>query len=248
MNYRKHLFYMALFLALHGAVSAQVLERVKFSGFDWYVRATKGPEGPMDNIFAGLGRGVEMLPDGALRLSVANRNGTWYSAEVWTTKSLGYGTYTFHVRTPLAQLHPDLILGLFTYSQAIWHHHREIDIEFSAWGMGAKDLEGQYVVQPYDRGGHLYEFPSAFVGPSTQQFTWLPDRVEFSSWLGYGEKPAAGDPGLVSAWTFSDAKSIPPPSAPLHMNLYLFEGRPPDSKEGNLAVILDSFEFTPLKK
>jgi len=35
MNYRKHLFYMALFLALHGAVSAQVLERVKFSGFDW---------------------------------------------------------------------------------------------------------------------------------------------------------------------------------------------------------------------
>jgi len=32
------------------------------------------------------------------------------------------------------------------------------------------------------------------------------------------------------------------------MNLYLFEGRPPDSKEENLAVILDSFEFTPLKK
>jgi len=52
----------------------------------------------------------------------------------------------------------------------------------------------------------------------------------------------------ISAWTFSDAKSIPPPGAPIHMNLYLFEGRPPDSKEGNLAVILDSFEFTPLKK
>ncbi|MEN6492142.1 MAG: hypothetical protein ABFC85_09115 [Rectinema sp.] len=249
MRYRNILLYMALFLALHGTISAQIRERIKFSGFDWYVRKTTEPEGPMNNLFGGLGTSVDTLPDGALRLSVVYRNGTWYSAEVWTTRSLGYGTYTFRVRTPLGQLHPDLILGLFTYSRTLWYHNREIDIEFSAWGTDTERLNGQYVVQPHDKAGHLYAFPAAaFAGPSTQQFTWLSDRIEFSSWSGYGGKPPPGDPRLINSWVFSDAKSIPRPSAPIHMNLYLFESPPSDKKEGSLVVILDGFEFAPAKK
>jgi len=249
MNHRKNLLFMTFLLALHGSLSAQVIDRIKFSGFTWYVRETEGPEGPMNNLFGGRGTSVDLLSDGALRLSATYRNGAWYSAEVWTTKSLGYGTYTFRVRTPLAQLHPDLILGLFTYRDTLWYDNREIDIEFSAWGMDESELDGQYVIQPYDKAGHMYVFPAAaFVGPSTQQLTWLPDRVEFASWLGYGEKPAAGDPGLLSSWVFSDAKSVPRPNAPIHMNLYLFDGQPPGNKEGRLVVILDGFGFTPAKK
>jgi hypothetical protein len=249
MNYRKFLLCTAFFLALHGTTSAQTRERIKFSGFDWYVRRATEPEGPMDNFFGGFGTSVDILADGALRLSVVNRNGRWYSAEVWTTKSLGYGTYTFRVRTPLGQLHPDLTLGLFTYSQALWYNNREIDVEFSAWGADMGNLNGQYVIQPHDQEGHLYAFPAAaFTGPSTQQMTWLRDRIEFASWLGYGEKPAAGDPKLLYSWIFSDAKSIPRPSAPIHMNLYLFESPPSDKKGGSLVVILDGFEFTPAKK
>jgi hypothetical protein len=249
MNYRRFLLYTAFFLALQGTISAQTRDRIKFSGFTWYVRSTVEPEGPRDNFFGGLGTSVDILADGALRLSVVNRNGTWYSAEVWTTKALGYGTYTFRVRTPLSQLHPDVTLGLFTYSQALLAHNREIDIEISAWGTDTSVLGGQYVVQPYAAPGHLYAFPAAaFVGPSTQQFTWLSDRVEFASWLGYGEKPQAGDPRLLYSWVFSDAKSIPRPSAPVHMNVYLFKRPPSDRKVGSLVVILDSFEFVPAKK
>jgi len=135
MNYRRFLLYTAFFLALQGTISAQTRDRIKFSGFTWYVRSTVEPEGPRDNFFGGLGTSVDMLADGALRLSVVNRNGTWYSAEVWTTKALGYGTYTFRVRTPLSQLHPDVTLGLFTYSQALFgpqsrDRHRDFGVGY----------------------------------------------------------------------------------------------------------------------
>ena len=223
---------------------AQTLQRLSFSGFEWYVRQTSEPEGPMNNLFGGTGTSVDLLADGALRLSIAYREGDWHAAEVWTTKSLGYGTYTFRIRTPLAWLHPDLIFGAFTYSRALGYFHREIDIEFSAWGKDAQALRGQYVIQPYDRAGNLYVFPAySYQGSSSQQFTWLADRIEFVSWLGYGEKPPAGDPRLIDAWTFSDAKSIPKPSAAVHMNLYLFDGRPPGKKDGLQLVIIDGFEF-----
>ena len=223
---------------------AQTLQRLSFSGFEWYVRQTTEPEGPMNNLFGGTGTSVDVLPDGALRLSIAYYEGDWYSAEVWTTKSLGYGTYTFRIRTPLAQLHPDLIFGAFTYSRALGYFHREIDIEFSGWGKNVSDLKGQYVIQPYERLGNLHSFPAEpYGGPSTQQFIWLPDRIEFASWLGYGEKPPAGDPRLIDAWAFSEVKSIPKPNAAVHMNLYLFDGRPPGKKDGLQVVIIDGFEF-----
>ena len=238
-----------LFIALGMAFPAPARERIKWSGLDWYVRTTTEPEGPMNNIFGGLGNNVEVLSDGALRLSVVSQNRTWYAAEVWTRKSLGYGTYTFHIRTALNQLHPDLTLGLFTYNETVWYQHREMDIEFSAWGMNTDNLNGQYVIQPYEKDGNIFMFPAAdFSGPSTQQFTWLPDRVEFASWLGYGGRPLPGDSRLLSSWTFTDKKSIPRPNAPIHMNLYLFENPPSTRKSGNLTVILDSFEFSPIKK
>lgn len=231
-------------IAAKSGLFAQTLQRLSFSGFEWYVRQTSEPEGPMNNLFGGTGTSVDVLPDGALRLSITYQEGDWYAAEVWTTKSLGYGTYTFRIRTPLAQLHPDLIFGAFTYSRAFAYFNREIDIEFSAWGKDAQALKGQYVIQPFNRAGNLHAFPARqFSGPSSQQFTWLPDRIEFASWLGYGEKPQAGDPRLIDAWTFGDAKSIPKPSAAVHMNLYLFNGRPPGKKDGYQLVIVDGFEF-----
>lgn len=231
-------------LPAQSSLFAQTLQKINFSGFEWYVRQTTNPEGPMNNLFGGAGTSVDMLPDGSLRLSITYQEGKWYAAEVWTTKSLGYGTYTFRIRTPLAQLHPDLIFGAFTYSRALAYSHREIDIEFSAWGKDTRALQGQYVIQPYNRAANLRVFPaSKFLGPSTLQFVWLPDRIEFATWLGYGEKPQAGEPGIVDAWTFSDTKSIPKPSAAVHMNLYLFDGHAPGKKDGYQLVIIDGFEF-----
>lgn len=253
MNYKNFLVYAALFLGLYATIPVYARDQIEFSDFTWNVRSTVKPEGPMGNFFGGLGTSVDLLADGALRLSIVNQKGTWYAAEVWTTKALGYGTYTFRVRTPLSQLHPDVTLGLFTYSRSSFAHNREIDIEFSAWGMDKETLRGQYVIQPYDAPGHLYTFPaSAFTGLSTQQFTWLSDRIEFASWLGYGERPFEGDPRLLYSWVFSNSKDIPSPRAPIHINLYLFNGEAPEHdsghKEGSLDIVLDGFEFIPAKK
>jgi len=250
MSIRKILPLALVLLALLDTASAVYRQRIKFSGYDWYIRETKEPEGPMNNYFAGLGRSVDVLPDGGVRLSLSYSDGIWYSAEMWTLRSLGYGTYTFHVRTPLAWLHPDLVLGLFTYSETGWYHNREIDIEFSSWGADARNAEpsGQFVVQPYEQDGHLAAFSSAPLdGPSTQQFVWTKSRIDFASWLGYGDRPPPGDASLVSAWSFTDAKLIPKPSAPLHINLYLMNGQPPGDKEGSIVAIIDSFTFVPAR-
>ncbi len=248
MNIRRIVPLALLLLMLLGTASAVYRPRIKFSGYDWYIRETNEPEGPMNNYFAGLGRSVEVLPDGGVRLSLSYSDGIWYSAEMWTLKSLGYGTYTFHIRTPLARLHPDLVLGLFTYSETGWYHNREIDIEFSSWGADGRSAppSGQFVVQPYEQDGHLASFSAALLeGPSTQQFVWTKDSVEFASWLGYSDRPPAGDARLVSKWSFTDAKLIPKPSAPLHINLYLVDGKPPGNKDGSIVVIVDSFSFVP---
>ncbi len=248
MSIRRSVLLALLLLVLLGTSSAVYRQRIKFSGYDWYIRESKEPEGPMNNYFAGLGESIDVLPDGGMRLSLSYNNGIWCSAEIWTLKSLGYGTYTFHIRTPLALLHPDLVLGFFTYSQTVWYHNREIDIEFSSWGSKERSAtpSGQFVVQPYERDGHLAAFSAApLKGPSTQQFVWTKSRIDFASWLGYGDRPPAGDARLVSEWSFTDAKLIPKPSAPLHINLYLMNGQFHSEKDGSIVVIIDSFSFTP---
>lgn len=229
-------------------VHGYVRQSLDFAGFEWYIRATEEPEGPMSNTFGGRGIGVDRLEDGGLRLSITYYEGIWYAAEVFTRKSLGYGSYTFRVRTPLAELHQDAVLGLFTYSQAPGYYHRELDIEVSAWGRGRPALHGQFVVQPYTKAQNMLAFTvSALDGPSSFRMVWSADSISFSAWKGYGEQPPEGDPALVASWKFTETRSIPKPSAQVHMNLYLVDGRPPRSEGGRLEVIIDGFEFKPEK-
>jgi len=225
-----------------------VRQSLDFAGFEWYIRSTEEPEGPMNNIFGGRGIGVERLEDGGLRLSITYYEGIWYAAEVFTRKSLGYGSYTFRVRTPLVELHQDAVLGLFTYSQAPGYYHREIDIEVSAWGKDRKALHGQFVVQPYTKPQNMFTFPvSALDGPASFRMVWSAGMISFYAWKGYGEQPPEGDPALVASWKFTEARSIPKPSAQVHMNLYLVNGKPPRPESGRLDVIIDGFEFKPEK-
>ncbi len=239
---------LALLTVLPVAVYGVTREIIEFSGFEWYIRATEEPEGPMDNMFGKRGISVERLEDGGLRLCITRYEGTWYAAEVFTRKNLGYGTYTLRVRTPLAELHPDAVLGLFTYSQAPGYFHREIDIEVSAWGKAPEALRGQFVVQPHTKPQNLYSFPvTALSGPASFRMVWSQDSIEFFAWKGYGELPPDSGADLVAHWKFSESKSIPKPSAPLHMNLYLVNGNPPRSASGRLDVIIDSVEFKPAK-
>lgn len=222
---------------------------IPFSGYDWEVRQTPEREGPGENLFrAGS---VWPLPDGSVDFRLSQgQDGAWQAAELLAYRRLGYGTYLFRIDSPLADLDPNLVLGLFTYSSRDTYHHREIDIEFSAWGSDASDaLRGYFVVQPSTKADQLVEFPvERLTGPSSHMFTWTSDRVEFASWLGHGPKPSGGDPSMVAAWSFSDPKAVPKRgNEGVHMNLYLTPGTTAPAGTGRRTVTLKSFTFTPAR-
>ncbi|HEY9054371.1 MAG TPA: glycoside hydrolase family 16 protein, partial [Rectinemataceae bacterium] len=173
--------FAASFIRL-GAQERVMRQTVDFSGYVWNIRQSEDPGGPLDNRFAGRDRSVILRQDGALELRASYEGGLWYAAEVSTVKRLGYGVYTFRIRTDLSGLDRNLVLGLFTYSRSAADNHSEIDIEFSSWGDARNPPQGQYVVQPYDKEGHMLRFGLSGLGErSSFRITWRADRVEFSS-------------------------------------------------------------------
>lgn len=223
-------------------------QTLRFSDRQWTVRQTAKPEGPGGNVFGGKDLGVLLNQDGSLTLRVFQKDGIWHAGEVTLQQRTGYGEYIFRLRTAPGELDPNLVLGLFTYSGASVYHHREIDIEFSAWGSPNLPVLGQYVIQPYQDPGHLFSFDlSRIKGPASYSFVWIEGRVDFSSWLGYGPRPKGGSPDIIAAWSFADAPAVPRPSPNVHMNLYLANGDRPPLGRGALSVTIDSFQFTPAK-
>jgi hypothetical protein len=195
-----------------GAQGRNPPPRIDFSGYSWRIKTSMDTTGPQNNYFGGRDLSVTQTNSGSLLLSLAYFEGRWWAGEVYMTKRLGYGTYTFRVASPLASLDPNAVLGLFTYSDQNAYAHREIDIEFSAWAIPGQTAAGQYVVQPYTVAGNLWSFPlEHFTGPSSHSFTWLPDRIEFASWRGYGPRPPVGDAAVEGSWVFTDRKRIPLP-------------------------------------
>lgn len=120
---------------------------VPFTGYDWLVKRFDAPVGPGPNVFSDDVSCVSALPDGGLRLAVTRSGSVWRCAEV-RGPVLGHGRYTWTVETPLRRLDTQLVLGLFTWSDDPDQHHREIDVEVSAWGEQDTDVHGLCTVQP----------------------------------------------------------------------------------------------------
>jgi hypothetical protein len=227
-------------------------QRIQFSSYTWTVRQTALPEGPMNNYFAGKDISVFVNPDSSLTLRLSKGEEYWNAAEVILTKRLGYGTYIFRLKTPPATLDSNVVLGFFTYSSNKAYHHSEIDIEFSAWGSKKNPVLGQYVVQPYDNPNNIVSFNlSKIHEPASYSFTWSAERIEFTSWYGYGSQPVPNTEEIIYSWVYNNPEGIPKPGREfIHMNLYLTtggkisEGAGP-AGNGLTAVTIDSFEFIP---
>src|SRR6185503_3577849 len=97
-------------------------DRVTWSGGQWQVKTSNASVGPGPNIFSKANVGVD--PGGFLHLRIAkDAQGRWTTAEVIGPSSLGYGTYTFTIATPLDALDPNVVLGLFTWSDRPQYAH-----------------------------------------------------------------------------------------------------------------------------
>lgn len=211
---------------------------IVFSGRTWLAKT--GLSGPGPNHFSDAADNVWVDADDRLHLRITHRNGTWLCPEVVATESLGYGTYRFDVQGFSGDLDPNVVLGLFTWSDDPAYDHRELDIELARWGNPLAP-NGQFTVRPNAPSVRRFTFEQPAAGePGSFSLAWRADGVTFQSLSG---DPTRGAASLVAAHTFADG--VPPPGGEhARMNLWLHEGRPPgDGAE--IEAIIRRFEVIP---
>lgn len=206
---------------------------IQFSGYSWTVKDSRAERvGPGPNRFSL--DAVEASPDG-LKLKILERNGQYHCAEVICRQSLGYGTYRFHIDSPLDQIDANIVLGIFTWSNSREEPNGEMDIEVSRWSDTSGPTLGQFVVQPHQIPGNMEVFA---LPPKLQSaeflLVWRPGSVQFELRHPHGSS--------IRRSTFS--RDIPRPGGDsIHLNFWLRGGTPPGS--GTKEVFIRAFDFQP---
>ena len=209
-------------------------DKIVWGGLTWDIKTSRSAVGPGPNVFAKSNVSVDA--SGALHLRIAkDTSGRWTCAEIIGPASYGYGTYTFTLDSPVNALDPNVVLGLFTWSDKALYAHRELDIEVARWG-NAADPNAQYVVQPYDAANHLHRFTLPVTSSSTHRFTWRQGKVTWDSYDAGG--------GLIASYEYTGSDVPKSGDERVHLNLWLFNGAAP-LNGSSVDVVVRSFSFAP---
>jgi hypothetical protein len=156
---------------------------IHWSGYDWTVKTATTPVGPGPNYFSDSTNNVSVDAQGRLHLRITHP-GNWYCAEIIGQRTLGYGNYVFRMEGTADTLDPNIVLGLFTWSNATNQNHREIDIEYARWSSLTDSNNSQFTVQPA-LPSHLvrYRIPPAATN-SISSFNWQTNAIVFLSATG----------------------------------------------------------------
>jgi hypothetical protein len=216
---------------------------IEFGGYTWAVRSGRGGPGP--NAWEESNVWIDAATN--LHLKIIQRDGKWSCAEVTMRKRLGFGRYRFQVRGRLDQLDDNVVLGLFNYptGEVGPDGTHEIDIEFARWG-DPKNPMGNYTVWPADKS--LKQISKSFPfslsdRQTTHWFVWSGESVKFESLHGNH----ADDAKEIASWLYKpdeSARRISQQPMPIHINLWLFQGKPPKNGQ-EVEVVIQHFEFTP---
>jgi len=222
--------------------SSPAVKTIHFSDYEWKVKSSQGQVGPGPNYFSDSSDNVWVDDKERLHLRITHHDNRWYCAEVISQRSFGYGTYRFYLDTPVDNLDPNIVLGLFTWSDEPAYSHREIDIECTRWGNANDTTNAQFVVQPYNPPGHLLRFQIPHETNTTHSFTWKQDSIFFQSLKGH-DVTTTEKSDVIKQWTYT--QSIPKAGGEnARINLWLVAGgAPKDGKEAE--IIIKKFEFLP---
>jgi hypothetical protein len=232
-------------IALACSTAGQCVERttLDWAGVHWFIR--KGAGGPGPNTWDP--RNVWVDAEQTLHLKLAHRDGGWSCAELTASTSFGFGRFQWWVEGAIDRLDPNVVLGLFTYptSQIGPDGTNEIDIEMARWG-NAGNLPLNYTVWPATVGtaNTTHASPMLLNGTyTTHRFRWASDRIDFTSVHGFRDD----DVNPIATWAFAPsdpAHQVPQAPVPLHLNLWLFQGRPP-TDGAEVEIKLHAFNYTP---
>lgn len=215
-----------------------------FGGMTWRIKFSASAVAPGPNPYSASVESV-WVDQWGLHLTIRKIADVWHATEVFTKERVGYGTYTFSVESDVNSYDEAVVAGFFTWDTAPQEFHREIDIEFAAWGQPGGP-KFQYVVQPYDDPDRIEVFDPRLQGNSTtHRIIWNPQKLEFLSYHGLvdPDDPAAQD-NLMHRWVFGGK---PPTEGRVRfrMNLWLFQGKAPKDA---VSLVVTSFSFLPLEK
>jgi hypothetical protein len=204
---------------------------IKFSGIYWNVRSGGGGPGP--NNWSGSSNNVWVDSLGQLHLKIRKIGNSWYCSEIYTQRSFGYGEYRFYVSSNVEKYDPEIVVGLFTYE----NDSREIDIEFSRWE-DTTSLDGWYTVQPPPYNSvNQDSFALNLKGNySTHKIIWSRDSIFFRSYYGHSKILPSPD-SLINQWTYSGNKNPPVGNERLHINFWLYGGKPPANRQDAELII-----------
>jgi hypothetical protein len=207
---------------------------LSFSGYDWEVRTATSTNG--GRVHQYRRNNVWLDNQGSLHLALRREGADWSCAELRTLRTLGYGTYGFHIRD-VGQFEPATMLSMNTWQEerdADSHH--EIDLHISRWGV-PDSKNGEYVTQPYYVPSNVYRFEIP-PGPIVMSFHWAPGSVDYLT-----ERETSRGNLPVSSWRFTT--NVPTPNGEkTFITLCVFPYAPvPERKE--TEVIIDQFQFLP---
>ncbi len=209
---------------------------IHFAAYDWTVKSSLIPVGPGPNLFSDSLQNVWVDGQGYLHLKITKQSdGKWYCAEIVGTQSLGYGTYSFDLLDTKQLSDPNVVLGLFTWSDdpGPQQNHREIDVEVSQWAIPGNP-NTQFVVQPWQVPANMMRFDIHLDRPSLHTFHWRNDSISFMT---------KQNESVVKFWRYTGT-SIPTPGIENpRLNLWIFQNTP--SQE--IEVVIRNFTFTPPK-
>lgn len=220
-----------------------------FSGYKWvkkeYVTNRYGP-GP--NYFSARTNDIWVDSSGYLHMKISFRDGKWFSTEVISDLSFGYGTYVFNLGSRGDTLDREITIGLFTwddhYDGAQINHYREIDFEFSRWEL-TSNSNFQFVVQPYNYTSsnmRRFNIDNTTNSNTVHAFFWDTGSIAFSSAYGSGYPAAPSE--LIDQWTYYGPCNPSPGQEKVHINLWLINGNPP-SNGMETEIVIKSFVFIP---
>lgn len=220
-------------------------EVIEFSGYKWIISSSRVPIGPGPNYFTNNPSDIYVDNEGRLHLKISYRDGKWHSSAVILSQYLGYGTYIFYLSSRFDLFDKNTVVGLFTWdNNAPEDNYREIDIEFSRWGIDNYE-NTQFVVQPSGKPGNIFRFNIKLDGEKINTmhlFRWTEKSILFQSYYGHKKEKE----NLIKEWLYK-GKDIPSTGGERVMiNFWLVDGKSP-SDQNEAEVVIDKFEFIPEK-
>ena len=219
----------------------------------WKGLTWKVTDGHMAGVAKGNPANVFIDRNGYLHLRIVNRNGSYTSAEVFSTNKMGYGTYQWWIQGAIDNMDKSTVLGLFPYGPVAGigkDAEDELDIEFSKWNntlcKGACNADFTFYPATGNKqlGPTEKDFAVNLKGGTltTARLVWTPTSV--TGTVMRGLQPIGATANVIKTWTFAppDPKArIPQQPMPTGMNLWCFKVLPASDQE----VILRNFEFVP---